>query len=132
MLQRSADMYEWLGPQRIGSSASLAIVAMIGVGNAAGAEAMRAVEASSGSPTVLGVGVGLMGPHDYSIVGMDDVPDAAFFYPSLSTVRLDFVEVGRAAFELLHHRIQTGESRARRLITPELVPRDSTGELRTD
>lgn len=61
MLQRSADLYRWLGPERIGTSASLAAVAMIGVGDRDSAEGMLRARSGSGSPTLLSVGIGLMG-----------------------------------------------------------------------
>ena len=35
-------------------------------------------------------------PQSVSIVGFDDTPASAFFTPALTTVRLDFVELGRA------------------------------------
>ncbi|WP_347108321.1 LuxR C-terminal-related transcriptional regulator [Paenarthrobacter sp. S56] len=55
MLARSADTYTWLGPERTGNSAPLAALAMIGVGDAAGAEALLTAARSSGSPTLLAV-----------------------------------------------------------------------------
>lgn len=65
-------------------------------------------------------------PHDYSIIGIDDVPDAEYFYPPLSTVRLDFGDVGRAAFEMLHERIESGLEHAQYLVAPQLIVRKST------
>ncbi len=35
-------------------------------------------------------------PGDVSIVGFDDVPGAAYWTPALTTVRMDFVALGRA------------------------------------
>ncbi|MHA6694988.1 LuxR C-terminal-related transcriptional regulator [Homoserinimonas sp. A520] len=61
MLQRSAEIYGWLGPDRIGSSAPLAAVAMIGVGDPEGADAMLAAAPTSSSPTLVSVAVSLMG-----------------------------------------------------------------------
>ena len=61
MLQRSAEMYRWLGPDRVGSSAALAAVSLIGVGDSAGADAMLNAAPASGSPTLLSVAVSLMG-----------------------------------------------------------------------
>ncbi len=40
-------------------------------------------------------------PGSVSIVGFDDIPQAAFLTPALTTVRLDFTELGRASFDLL-------------------------------
>lgn len=61
MLARSAEMYRWLGPARIGSSAALAAVAMFGTGDRSGAEAMFEVRVPDGSPTLRMVAIRLMG-----------------------------------------------------------------------
>jgi DNA-binding LacI/PurR family transcriptional regulator len=70
---------------------------------------------------------GVTVPHDVHVVGFDDVPEAAYFSPPLTTVRQDFIEVGRQAFELLLLRLRDEAEGVRRLITPELVVRESTG-----
>ncbi len=44
---------------------------------------------------------GLDVPRDISIVGFDDIPEAAHFWPPLTTVRQDFAELGRRCVELL-------------------------------
>ncbi len=53
MLARGADVYSWLGPGRVGASAPLAAVAMIGAGDRAGAEAFFQPDAPASSPTLL-------------------------------------------------------------------------------
>lgn len=53
MLARGADVYSWLGPGRVGHSAPLAAVAMIGAGDRAAAEAFFQPEAPAASPTLL-------------------------------------------------------------------------------
>jgi DNA-binding LacI/PurR family transcriptional regulator len=75
-------------------------------------------------------------PGEVSVVGFDDVPEAAYFPPPLTTVRQNFAEVGRRAFAQLLNRIE-GASRpvpdpaaARRVVEPELVVRESTGVRR--
>lgn len=55
MLARSADVYNWLGPERVGPSAPAAAVAMIGCGNRAGAEKLFPDGAAPESPTLLAV-----------------------------------------------------------------------------
>ncbi|WP_203808973.1 LacI family DNA-binding transcriptional regulator [Actinoplanes couchii] len=65
-------------------------------------------------------------PDDYSIVGVDDMPDARHFAPPLSSVWMDFVELGRVGFRMLAERITTGERVARQVIHPNLVPRGSS------
>lgn len=70
---------------------------------------------------------GLRVPQDVSIVGFDDVPEAAHFWPPLTTVRQDFPELGRRCIALLLAEINgepsTGYPRS---LQPELVVRGST------
>ena len=40
-------------------------------------------------------------PGDVSVVGFDDIPEAAYLIPPLTTVRQDFTAVGRRAIEIL-------------------------------
>jgi DNA-binding LacI/PurR family transcriptional regulator len=66
-------------------------------------------------------------PGEVSIVGFDDVPEAQYFTPPLTTVRQDFGEMGRSAMRLLLELIQdTGQPPQRVTIAPELVVRRST------
>jgi DNA-binding LacI/PurR family transcriptional regulator len=71
---------------------------------------------------------GLSVPGDLSVVGFDDTPVAEFLTPPLTTVRLDFAELGRACFALLLARTEPegAPPRARRP-EPELIIRDSAG-----
>ncbi|WP_123747166.1 LacI family DNA-binding transcriptional regulator [Saccharothrix texasensis] len=65
-------------------------------------------------------------PHDVSVVGFDDVPEAAYFIPPLTTVRPDFAEVARDALDLLITQIDGNPvDEIRRTSSPTLVPRDS-------
>ncbi|WP_433289237.1 LacI family DNA-binding transcriptional regulator [Micromonospora sp. CA-244673] len=65
-------------------------------------------------------------PAEISVVGFDDVPEAAFFIPPLTTVRPDFVAVARASLDLLLAQIESGVvGELRRTIAPRLVSRDS-------
>ncbi len=66
-------------------------------------------------------------PHDLSLVGFDDIPEAAYFTPPLTTVRQDFAELGRCCLQILVSLIegQTGPSRV--VVPPELVVRESSG-----
>jgi DNA-binding LacI/PurR family transcriptional regulator len=66
-------------------------------------------------------------PGEVSVVGFDDVPEAAYFTPPLTTVRQDFMEVGRQGFHLLVQEINDGARSSRRLsVPPDLVIREST------
>jgi DNA-binding LacI/PurR family transcriptional regulator len=66
-------------------------------------------------------------PEDISVVGFDDVPDAGYFLPPLTTVQQDFLELGRRALSALVERISgAGEVGRCIRVAPELVPRAST------
>ncbi|MFD7659197.1 LacI family DNA-binding transcriptional regulator [Actinosynnema sp. NPDC059797] len=65
-------------------------------------------------------------PRDVSVVGFDDVPEAAYFTPPLTTVRQDFDAVARDALDLLVAQIDgNAVEGARRTSSPTLVLRDS-------
>ena len=65
------------------------------------------------------------GPRGVSVVGFDDIPEAAYLIPPLTTVRQDFQAVGQRAIEIL--RAALGQVPApERLIGAELVVRAST------
>ncbi len=66
-------------------------------------------------------------PSDVSVVGFDDCPEAAYFIPPLTTIRQDFMEVGRRALNLMLEEIETGSrSVACAPVVPEIVVREST------
>jgi DNA-binding LacI/PurR family transcriptional regulator len=66
-------------------------------------------------------------PEDISVVGFDDVPDAAFYYPALTTIRQDFGEVGRRSLGLLLEQIESGSRSADRIVIgSQLVVRATT------
>jgi LacI family transcriptional regulator len=67
-------------------------------------------------------------PEDLSLVGFDDVPNARFLTPALTTVRVPIAEVGGRAMERLLGTIdeQTGEGALREVVAPTLSIRDST------
>jgi len=65
-------------------------------------------------------------PEDVSIVGFDDIPEAEYFVPPLTTVRPDFDAVARETLAVLLGQINSGEPSAHRTtIAPQLVIRDS-------
>lgn len=68
---------------------------------------------------------GVRVPHDLSVVGFDDLPDAAHFLPPLTTVRQDFAALGARVLERL---LLAGDDEAPQhdLIEPVLVVRAST------
>jgi DNA-binding LacI/PurR family transcriptional regulator len=69
---------------------------------------------------------GRRSPEDVSLVGFDDVPEAAYFIPPLTTIRPDFDEVATASLDLLLAQIRSGHRLGdRRVLTPTLISRDS-------
>jgi DNA-binding LacI/PurR family transcriptional regulator len=72
---------------------------------------------------------GLRVPADISVVGFDDIPEAAYFAPPLTTVRQDFSELGRRSIAHLLERIDAAGPRRPQWVTvePELVLRESSG-----
>ena len=66
-------------------------------------------------------------PGDVSVVGFDDMPEAANFIPPLTTVRQPFSDVGRRGLQALLAQVKSGiGSDERVVITPELIIRQST------
>jgi DNA-binding LacI/PurR family transcriptional regulator len=68
-------------------------------------------------------------PRDLSIVGFDDIPEAAYFTPPLTTVRQDFAELGRRCLHILLARIEGEPAPSRVVVAPELVVRASTAAV---
>ncbi len=66
-------------------------------------------------------------PGHLSIVGFDDLPEATYFTPPLTTVRQDFAELGRRSLQRLLAEIQSAPGAPKRIvIPPELIVRGST------
>nr|WP_218566768.1 LacI family DNA-binding transcriptional regulator [Vallicoccus soli] len=65
-------------------------------------------------------------PGRVSVAGFDDVPEAAFFIPPLTTVRQDFGQVGRRSIRLLLERIRGEGGPTASLVPAELLVREST------
>ena len=64
-------------------------------------------------------------PGDISVIGFDDVPEAEYLAPPLTTVRQDFERIGRDLLSALLDRIN-GDDSAIRQSVPELIERAST------
>lgn len=65
-------------------------------------------------------------PHDVSVVGFDDVPEAAYFIPPLTTVRQAFGDVARAALSLLLGQMRGEPGMADQIVVPaQLIVRES-------
>ncbi|WP_221987794.1 LacI family DNA-binding transcriptional regulator [Rhizobium laguerreae] len=75
-------------------------------------------------------------PSDYSVVGFDDLPEAAYVFPRLTTVAQPIRDVGRQAARLLealideHHTGDESRQGAIVKVPVTLIERDSTGLVR--
>jgi DNA-binding LacI/PurR family transcriptional regulator len=70
---------------------------------------------------------GVRVPEDVLVAGFDDVPEAAFYTPPLTTVRQDFPAVGRRSIDLLLDQVANGGTEPRQaVLAPELVVRQSS------
>jgi DNA-binding LacI/PurR family transcriptional regulator len=81
---------------------------------------------------------GLRIPEDLGVVGFDNIPEAAFFYPPLTTIQQDQQSVGKVAVEATIKMITSGwqglgpiEPKSIKL-TPTLVVRQSSLRSRTE
>jgi LacI family transcriptional regulator len=74
--------------------------------------------------------VGLRVPQDVSVVGFDDIPAAAFHYPSLTTIRQPLRKMGEIAVDLLVGQIEhKGDWQREIAVQPEIAIRESTGTV---
>jgi DNA-binding LacI/PurR family transcriptional regulator len=74
---------------------------------------------------------GLRVPDDISVVGFDDIQDAAYLTPRLTTVRQPLREMGKLAAQQLLQRIsnRNGDALPSISVQPELIVRESTGPV---
>lgn len=66
-------------------------------------------------------------PEDVSVVGIDDIPESAFFDPPLTTLRIDFEAQGRSSVLKLIAQIEGTEVRPIAVPPPQLMVRRSSG-----
>ncbi|HEY0697718.1 MAG TPA: LacI family DNA-binding transcriptional regulator [Micromonospora sp.] len=69
-------------------------------------------------------------PEEISVIGFDDVPEAAYLIPPLTTIQQDFEAIGRRAIEVITQVINGEQLRPSPLVTPTLVVRQSTAPPR--
>jgi DNA-binding LacI/PurR family transcriptional regulator len=70
---------------------------------------------------------GIRVPDDMSVVGFDDIPEAAYFRPSLTTVSVDIDRGGRAAIARLIAQIEGRAAPDLKDAGPHLRVRESSG-----
>ena len=72
---------------------------------------------------------GLSVPGDVSVVGFDDILSAAYYSPSLTTVRQPLTEMGKRGAQVLLDRIANREKEypGEIVMAPEFIVRESTG-----
>jgi DNA-binding LacI/PurR family transcriptional regulator len=75
---------------------------------------------------------GLRVPQDVSVVGFDDIKEAAYQTPSLTTIRQPLHHMGALAVDLLLQQLGPSETKGppEVAVEPELIVRESTGPLR--
>jgi LacI family transcriptional regulator len=68
-------------------------------------------------------------PHDLSLVGYDDIPEAARSKPSLTTIHIDRYDLGRSMMGKLLDLIETNDGQGERIIiSGNLIIRESTAK----
>ena len=65
-------------------------------------------------------------PDDVSVVGFDDMEEAAQFWPPLTTVRQTFADIGRRSVDTLLAEIHATNHHAPQAVPTELIIRSST------
>ena len=70
---------------------------------------------------------GLRVPEDISVVGFDDIDNAAFHNPSLTTIHQPLYRMGKMAARILLQRLRGQDTSPEDvLVEPELMTREST------
>lgn len=93
--------------------------AILAAGESLAAGAMRAVQQA-----------GFQVPSDVSVIGMDDLPQAAFYNPPLTSIHIPMHEIGSVALDLLLDNVSGGGDPARRIeLACHIVERQSTAPM---
>ena len=69
---------------------------------------------------------GFEAPRDYSIVGFDDMPEARYFTPPLTTMRVDFERIGETALSKILELVRGEAPSVSAPIQSSLIVREST------
>ncbi len=77
---------------------------------------------------------GIRVPDDVSVVGMDDIPEAPYLQPSLSSIRMHIPVACRRAVEIVMQKAENQFYSPREEITftAEFIPRESVGDAPPD
>ena len=70
-------------------------------------------------------------PGDISIIGFDNIPEAGYLIPALTTVSQSFDELGNNAIERMFLQLRAGSKKEAVMIKPALVLRSSTREIKS-
>lgn len=76
-------------------------------------------------------GKGLRVPGDVSVMGVDNIPSAQYASPGLTTLKMDFFQVGRLSCKRLLEMLNGKRSSCQELLEPHLVLRESTVPARS-
>lgn len=71
-------------------------------------------------------------PDEFSVVGFDDIPEAAYFIPPLTTMRQDFLALGRHCIDVLLQRLSGEPPPEEEPLLPVLISRGSTARVRDE
>ena len=69
---------------------------------------------------------GIQIPRTISVVGFDDIPEAGFFRPPLSTIKQDFAALANLSVKCLMNELSPSQTNRLRTIQPTFVGREST------
>lgn len=72
---------------------------------------------------------GVVAPRDYSIVGVDDMPEARYFSPPLTSARLDFEGIGERALHLILDQVRGTGATTSGVLNSSLTVRASTAPI---
>jgi LacI family transcriptional regulator len=71
--------------------------------------------------------LGLQVPHDIAVVGFDDIPQASYAIPSLTTVHQPLYEIGKQSCERMVELVHRKTERVQEVVPIYLVVRESCG-----
>ena len=72
---------------------------------------------------------GLRIPEDISLIGFDDIPEAQYLLPSLTTVKQDFIELGEIVIAKVLSNLKEKSKNETLFMQPKLIVRNSTTQL---